>query len=325
MEKKAKHRKAKKVIAPVDGVKPAAKTRPSAEVPVPSPESGPRTIEEHLLHPGNLKGFRHLRAGGVFKHPPESTLTIRWEPKTVERVVSWLSAGDRKALAQLLEANPGLIGHPVVYSQLFHLGWLQRVPDEGNLEEGYSSPHEYVPPKGTRRAAADALQQLFEALGRGLFPGATVQVRPRKAKGRPRKYKERGSLLAECEGLEEKLAELSESSPAFFRVRAYQSRAALEERLADLVQELHLGSWRSERGETSRVPGEPEFDASGNINLHAYEYRIRQQRLPASVTRQIARDAIQKQNVSKRRLIYGLLAHYEHLTIDQIRGMIERA
>lgn len=124
-------------------------------------------------------------------------------------------------------------------------------------------------------------------------------------------------LLVEFKQLWDELIRLTEGSPGFFRLRGYQSRAALETTLVKRVQQLHRSSWRSYKIKTGKS------GASGD--LWDAPMHVSQTRLPLKIAREIAGRAIQTQAISKRRLIYGLLAHYEHKTVDQIRGIIERA
>lgn len=60
-------------------------------------EASPATLEEHLLHPVNLKAAGVLKAGGIITAPNEITLKVRWSPNQAkyihEQLNSWLTTG----------------------------------------------------------------------------------------------------------------------------------------------------------------------------------------------------------------------------------------
>ena len=43
-------------------------------------EASPATLEEHLLHPVNLKAAKVLKAGCTSTAPNEIALNVRWSP-----------------------------------------------------------------------------------------------------------------------------------------------------------------------------------------------------------------------------------------------------
>lgn len=290
-------------------------------------QNEPQSIEDHLLSPGSFKGFRCLRAGGKITSSGTETVRLQWSPETIQKIISWLETGNVEQLAGLLQEHPRAIAHPLVFHQIFHLRWLRYLPDWGDLEEGYSSSSEYVPPAGTREAASKALQALAAAWVRGLLPGWTADLKPPKRRGAPRKMKdwEPAALLFEFDELLDKLNEKLSRHPILFRRKTNESLDRFIERVAELVQQLHMESWRSYKSETYEIPGEAEFDDAGNLNLQAIDIRSWRKRLPFEETKEIARQAVRAKRLLKRLLVYGLLAHYERKTLHQIRGIIERA
>lgn len=295
------------------GKKPATTGSKMQNQPTPPPESSP----DPLIAPSILKIAEPLKAGTLTAEEMAKPHPTQW-PRVPPELLPFIMSFNLVKLAEALKAHPQLYWHPLVLRQVSHLRRLRAMPDEGDLEEGYSSPFQDVPPKGTRRAAAETIQKLFIAFGQGLFPHAKVEVKLPKHEGRPRKYNDwkQAALLVEFKELWDELARLTDSVAGFFRLRAYTSRAALETKLVELLQQLHRSSWRSYLTETV------DSDASDN---RWDAIQVNQKPLSLKVARKIARQAIRTHAISKRRLIYGLLAHYERKTLEQIRGLIERA
>ena len=280
-------------------------------------ESSPATLEEHLLHPVNLKAAEVLKAGGTITRPNEIALKVRWSPNQAmfihEQLISWLKTGDTGKLVDLLRQEPTAIARPSVYWQLFHLRQLLRITSEeerADLEaEGYSlDPNEEVLPKGVKPAAYAQLRQLLSAWVVALLPGHTVEpLKPYRRKGRPPKWsiEERIAMLSEFNILRDALNKLEGEGSAELAPKRKETTRAFISRMAHLVQE---------------------------VNTHTVEYfcslmaKRPPARLPNNIALTIARRSIQKLRLSKNNLLYGVLAHYwlhDCRQLDTMRGLIE--
>lgn len=277
------------------------------------------TLEEHLLHPGNLKAAKVLRAGGTFTVPNEIALKVRWSPNQAkfihEQLISWLTTGDTNKLVDLLREEPIAITHPMVFGQLFHLRQVVRMTGEEELAaweaEGYwLDPNEEVLPKGVQPAAYAQLQQLLAAWVRVLLPGHTVEPpKPYRPKGRPPKWsiEARIAMLSEFNTLRDALNKLEGEDPAALAPKRKESTKAFISRMVHLVQK---------------------------VNTHTVEYfaslmaKRPPAHLPHNVALTIARRSIRKARLSKNNLLYGVLAHYwlhDCRQLDTMRGLIEHA
>lgn len=285
-------------------------------------------IEDHLWHPDNLELAKHLRDGGTLRstHQPttKTRVELEWAQRVKQQVRSALKTGDIEKLAQLLQEDPYAIALPVVFRQVFHLRTFQHKLDVEavrEMEEMGGGPHPDQPilPAGTRQAARKALQRLLSAWVGSMLPGWTIHpIKVPKRSGRKLKIPEHETQrdLMDFTDLYEKLRKYPTSA---FSPQQGESRDDFLKRVAQLVQELHMDS--PESWTSYRDPDEPEYDDSGNMNLHAW--RMKQQPLSAEAAVRIARQAVPKRGVHKDKLIYGLLAHYWHRSFDTVRRRIE--
>lgn len=116
----------------------------------PDQESSPATLEEHLLHPVNLKAAKSLRPRGAIKPLNEIALKVRWSPDQAkfihEQLTAWLKTGGTNKLVDLLRGEPTAIARPSIFWQLFHLSGLLRQIDEDDVkaydEHGASYDHD---------------------------------------------------------------------------------------------------------------------------------------------------------------------------------------
>lgn len=329
MGRKPKHKKARKGMAPVDGAKPGAERQHTPGVPVPSPESDPQTVEEHLLHPGNLKGFRHLRAGGKINPSGTEAVRIQWSPETEQRIISWLRTGEMTQLATFLRENPVVMAHPVVFQQVFHLQRLKHVPDEGDLEEGYSSSSEYVPPAGTRQAARWALQGLTTAWVQGVLGGSWTLKSPPKRRGRKASPDDISFNLWLLDQYEEVLSRLKREQ---VRRLSGESDHQWMARLCDVIRETWTDA--SISLENVDIPtGVDPMDLPkirGRIDLRDLSKIMSTSKslpLPENHIRKWAEEAIKlaAEGPIRDRISYHLLAYRWDLKANQVRWGIQAA
>ena len=70
-------------------------------------KSSPATLEEHLLHPTNLKAAKALRSGSAMTASNEIALKVRWSPNQAkyihDQLSSWLTTGEANKLVVLLK------------------------------------------------------------------------------------------------------------------------------------------------------------------------------------------------------------------------------
>jgi hypothetical protein len=294
-------------------------------------EASPATLEEHLLHPVNLKAAKVLKAGGTSTAPSEIALKVGWSPNQAkyihEQVISWLKTGDTKKLVALLREEPTAITHPMVFWQLFHLRQVLRMTSEEERAaweaEGYGGldPKEKVLPEGVKPAAYTQLQQILSAWVRALLPGHTVEPpKPYRRRGRNAKWStnDKITILTEFGELSTALNEIEEAGPAEVAPKKNESRAKFLKRMEAVVQRLNthtLENWVASI-ET------PATETKGAV--------LKKQRpsLPDTVTSKIVRQAVPDKRPSKNKLLYGILAHHylrDCCDIEIMRGLIEHA
>ncbi len=295
--------------------------------PARKPEPAPTwVIEDHLWHPDLLKIAKYLREGGTLKSSfePSTKTTIEWPQDVNKQIQSALRTGDIERIVQLLRKDPYAITHGVIFRQMLHLQKLVRMVDvEGvrELEEmgaGWDGP---VLPTETKKAAREALQRLVSAWVRGVLPGHTVErVKSPKRRGRKRKMSEweAEDSLMEFNDLYDELKKYPSTS---FSPNVGETQESLIARTAELVQELHMKSHYSH--ESYVDPNHPKYDPSDKWNLFATF--TKQEPLPPEVAMQVARRAVQKRDVRKHDLVYGLLAHHWNWSFDRVRHLVERA
>ncbi|MCZ6799425.1 MAG: hypothetical protein O7F12_02960 [Nitrospirae bacterium] len=166
-------------------------------------------------------------------------------------------------------------------------------------------------PLGTRDAAHQALVELVQAWGQELLPGYSVQKTPCMTKilkhsQKPGRKEERSSLAVYGDlGVRlfifyDMLQDLDRPPNGKFTKEDFnkgsqEKAAAFEARTIKLVQRVH-----QEFGYTS------QFTTGGWIGVPRKILR-----LPPSIARTIAKQAMGKRTVNERILLYGLLAVYE--------------
>ncbi len=336
MGKKAKPRKAKKDAPTVDGVKPAAETGRSPEVPIPSPEAGPQTVEEHLLHPGNLKGFRHLRAGGTIKASGTEAVRSQWPPEVGQRIISWLRAGEMTQLATFLRENPAVMAHPVVFHQVFHLHRLRYHPEEERdvTELSRSGPEYVLSPAGTRQAAREALQKLTTAWVQGVLGGAWTLKPPPKRRGRKASPDDISFNLWLLDQYEEVLNRLKREHVRRLKGESDPQWLA---RLCDVIRE----TWTDTSFSWTEVPA-PPVDPTDRPKILTTRKSLtfqledlgpiltRQKRLPLPPEDRIkkwAEEAIEwaAEGPIRDRIAYHLLAYRWDMKANQVRWTVHAA
>jgi len=315
-EEQSREKKAgKKVMAPV---------RKTEAVPA-------LVIEDHLWHPDNLRLAKHLRQGGLLRSALQPSdhktkVELRWAPGVVQLINSALKRGDIEKLAQLLQNQPYAIAHPVVFRQIAHLSELLRMTGAEELPYLYEigasiDPDEPILPAGAKQAAREALQRLVSAWVRGVLPGHTVErVKSPKRRGRKRKMSEweAEDSLMEFNDLYDELKKYPSTS---FSRKDGETQESLIARTAELVQELHMKSQYSH--ESYVDPNHPKYDPSDRWNPVATF--TKQKPLPPEVAMQVASWAVQKRDVRRGDLVYGLLAHHWNWSFDRVRHLVERA
>jgi len=239
---------------------------------------------------------------------------------------SALKRGDIEELAQLLQNQPYAIAHPVVFRQIAHLSELLRMTGAEELPYLYEigasiDPDEPILPAGAKQAAREALQRLVSAWVRGVLPGHTVErVKSPKRRGRKRKMSEweAEDSLMEFNDLYDELKKYPSTS---FSRKDGETQESLIARTAELVQELHMKSQYSH--ESYVDPNHPKYDPSDRWNPVATF--TKQKPLPPEVAMQVASWAVQKRDVRRGDLVYGLLAHHWNWSFDRVRHLVERA
>ena len=158
----------------------------------PPPHQVPPIPPDALLPPWLLPYAKKLRNGKAIGFDERFSVPCKWNAKELalihDGLREWLKHGTFDKLAELLKDDPCRIVHPVIRSQLRHLAKLSR-----GLEESDSFPDSIAGPflsQGTRLAARKALETIFQGLWSAFSPGTLLYVKPRKVRGRRRKWPE---------------------------------------------------------------------------------------------------------------------------------------
>lgn len=296
----------------------ARRTKPTASGPeaataVPVVKAPSGDVSEHLLDPVVRQA---VKIAASAKHPRSTTLKVNWMPDTVQRLAAWLRGGaEPAALAALLADDPLLIGHPLVYRQLVRLRWLRTVLDEADIELGFSTPRDYIPPPGIRLAADDALRALTEEWVRGVLGKNWSLKLPAKRRGRKQTL---ASLvkafdpLAQYENVLEKLNQHS------VRRAKGESEEVWTQRLAGVLRVVWRECFYS-------VEAGPQASDSGDPFDVALVYRV--DPLPEERAEKWAKEAVElaAEGAIRDRLAYRMIGYHPNLTPDTVRGRIQAA
>lgn len=262
----------------------------------------PPRVEDYLLHPVNLRSAKRLKAGESLSHA-DAAVSVSWSEETRRSLDAWLRSGDIKALEDLVRANWMAVAHPAVFWQLYHLSRVAHRRDEADVQEdGCVSGDARVGPAGSRKAATKELRRLLTSLCEALLPRYAVKFIERKPRGRRADTRYHSELVMEFQALKEKLVE----KPFALLRREGQTEEGFIAQVARVVQDLHVGSWRS------------YYFPSASMQ------KLASKPLEPAVSQRIAQAAVRKTGITQNGLVYALLAHYEGTTPDTIRGIIER-
>ncbi len=303
----------------------------------------------------------HGSISAVNACPRETRLSLHIDPSIGEKIdkqlSSWLKTGDDQHLTSLLGDCTQAILLPVVDSQINHLRGPIRLRDFEDIDPEHECwPHfppysraaddqESLLPDGVKLAARDMLIRLLKAWIRGFLGDYTIEPAPRPAKRRGPKHKQ-GSWFGRGEDLLDfyaMLRELYEFPPEVFRIKRGESDQALIKRLAPMVQDVHRASMRSDepmhvgklrqkarRPQTSDASSETAENTLANgMKGRCVDYTIRHP-LPRPVLEAVIQQAKGKRKVPERKLVYSLLAAYQHffsgkrVSLGKIRRDIER-
>lgn len=255
-------------------------------------------LPDELLDEACRQASVRLRSGA--RATGGERMSVQWPETITARLVEWLKTPAVGTLADLLRATPAVVGHPVVFLQLIHLRNLSRLPDEAEVAEvqsmgGGFPPDTLVLPVALKALARAALRELLDAFVRGLNPGLSVQpVTVSRRKGRPGKRTEHGEveLLTDFNDVCERL--VGHNDAGCLKKRKTETQANFLRRCAKVVQTVHGSS------------------------------RLRPGMLPDREAVEIVR-RVASSKVSPRKLAYSLLAHYEAMRVDQMRGLVQSA
>ncbi len=286
---------------------------------IPGPLPARLWADPALLH-SDIVG---LRSGGrPSELPKTTTLTRKWSPSTRKRLRAWLKTAAPQNLAHLLRADPALIAHPMIYHQFLYLAGrgteqiirlgTSRESTKGAKQTYVKLTNFFIDLKLKHPLPRDLFKHLYRAssmLGRlitawaeGLLPGWRVRLEQPKPRGRPTDPFAVLFLAVTFRALREELN----------HHRGLSSATADIQRLVGVLQALPRRD-------------EPLFAAYVGGGL-LYEGGEKRDPLPIEAARDIAEKALlRKKRNLKDRLVYGLLAYYEHKTPGQIEGRIRQA
>lgn len=312
-------------------------------------ESSPATLEEHLLHPVNLKAAKVLKAGGTSTAPNEIALKVRWSPDQAkyihEQLISWLKAGDTNKLLALLRKEPTAIAHPFVFWQIFHFRQILRTPSEEEegrpiwtwKTEGHGQDEldETVLPKGVKPAAHQALQDLLTAWVSRLLPGyAVTQLRRKGTKGAPQKW-EIVDVLFSFNELWDALSIIDDQDilvPKQQNQKRRESRARFLRRMSIVVERLNRllpHALQTRRNRKAAVPPvQAGFQGDNAAWNELWQLETRYVSLPKAVALRLAKMGWITGHLRKDRLLCSLLAFHilrDYRKWNVIRRVVERA
>lgn len=289
----------------------------SPERQPPQPRApGPQTVEEHLLDPVVFQAVQLVRGGAELQRQ-ETDLTITWSPEARCRIADWLRAGaPADQLAKLLADDPWLIGHPFVIRQFLRLRLLRHLMDEADLQAGFGTTSEYVPPAGTRRAAEQGLQKLVEAWVQGALGQGWRLTPPPQPRGRKRTLEDITwdfFLLGEYEEVLRRLKQYP------VRRTKGESKEQWVARLRDMVQRVWEESRVSRELKVGEAPPAGPVEAvtiiATTLPLPVEQVRAWVEEVRSEAAWTTIRD----------RLAYAMVGYRSQLTPDQVRGRVQSA
>jgi hypothetical protein len=291
----------------------------------PIPQLPSAASQDHFIHPDNLELSGQLARHADVDFRQEALPSDLWTARELEiiqtQLQTWLKTKDMHHLEILLRQVPTSIAHPVVFRQLAYLRELQHHLDVTDIKafneedpDCLLTPLDFddpVLPAGAKSTALKVLVRLtsswvgpwipiLRTLGQPSEYTLQPPPRPRKRRGRPRKYFDH-QLLDSLNGYNKYRAQLQKLGKSYFQFKRGEKRPAFLARIAKAVQKVDL----------------PEFE------FHALKFYPP----PPVDALRIVRNSLgkSKRKVLLNRLIFHLLAYHMKCTPDQIRGFVERA